>query len=123
MTELTSLPLLDPAPMAELWEASPTRAARLLGFYLEDLPTQMETIITAMQAAHPTEVGAIAHSLKSSSRQMGALQLGEAAYRVEQAARSIPPDPYLPQFVQSLQSLVPITLEAVRLQITNAPKS
>lgn len=119
MTDLATLPLLDPSPMAELWEASPARAARLLGFYLEDLPTQMQGIIEALQKSRASEVGSIAHSLKSSSRQMGALKLGEAAYRVEQAARATPPDPYLPQFVQSLQSLLPETVQAVNEQITN----
>lgn len=122
MTDLTTLPLLDPAPMAELWHASPARAARLLGFYLEDLPGQVQGILTALQASHPAEVGAIAHSLKSSSRQMGALQIGEAAFRVEQAARQLPPDPYLPQYVRSLQSLVSPTVAAVHAQITNTPK-
>jgi HPt (histidine-containing phosphotransfer) domain-containing protein len=119
MADLTTLPLLDPTPMAELWAASPTRAARLLGYYLEDLPGQIQTLTTAMENALAAEVGSVAHSLKSSSRQMGALQLGEAAYRVEQAARASPPDPYLPQFVQSLQSLVVPTVNAVKTEITN----
>ncbi|RZK98956.1 MAG: Hpt domain-containing protein [Rubrivivax sp.] len=117
MTDLTTLPLLDPSPMAELWQASPSRAARLLGFYLEDLPGQISGILTALQTRNAAQIGDIAHSLKSSSRQMGALKLGEAAYRVEQAARSNPPDPYLPQFVQSLSGLVPATISAVTQQL------
>lgn len=117
MTDLATLPLLDPTPMADLWQASPTRAARLLGFYLEDLPGQLEAISTALQTNQAAEVGNIAHSLKSSSRQMGALKLGEAAFRVEKAARSNPPDPYLPQFVQSLQNLMPATVQAVTEQL------
>lgn len=117
MPDITTLPLLDPAPMEDLWQASPARATRLLGFYLEDLPSQLNALVLAMQKGQAAEVSSIAHSLKSSSRQMGALQLGEAAFRIEQAARSFPPDPYLAQFVQSLQSLTPATMEAVRQQI------
>jgi HPt (histidine-containing phosphotransfer) domain-containing protein len=117
MPDLATLPILDPAPMQDLWQVSPSRAVRLLGFYLEDLPSQLNALVVAMQNGQAAEVGNIAHSLKSSSRQMGALKLGEAASRVEQAARSFQPDPYLPQFVQSLQALTPPTIEAVRNQI------
>ncbi len=122
MTDLATLPLLDPAPMAELWQSSPSRAARLLGFYLEDLPGQLDSILTALQGNQAAQVGSVAHSLKSSSRQIGALKLGEAAYRVEQAARSNPPDHYLPQFVQSLQGLLPPTVQALNEQLkTHTP--
>ena len=119
MAEPASLPLLDPTPMAELWAASPTRAAKLMGYYLEDLPTQVQGITAALQNGEAQQVGSIAHSLKSSSRQMGALQLGEVAYQVEQAARSTPPSPYLPQYVESLLGLVQPTVEAVNQQLKN----
>jgi len=120
MTQSTELPLLDPALLEGIWQVAPDRAAKLMGYYLEDLPQQVNGIVTALRGDDTTQVGNIAHSLKSSSRQLGALQLGEAAYRVEQAARSTPPElQKLPLLVSQLQQLVSPTVHAINHDITN----
>lgn len=119
MTQSTELPLLDPALLEGIWQVAPDRAAKLMGYYLEDLPQQINGIVTALQGDDTTQVGNIAHSLKSSSRQLGALQLGEAAYLVEQAARSTPPAlQQLPVLVNQLQRLVSPTVHAINRDIT-----
>ncbi len=120
MMQTTELPLLDPALLEGIWQVAPDRAAKLMGYYLEDLPQQVNGILTALQGEDTTQIGNIAHSLKSSSRQLGALQLGEAAYLVEQAARSTPPElQQLPVLVNQLQRLVSPTVHAINRDITS----
>ena len=108
-----TLPLLNPDNLAEVWNVAPQRARTLLEYYLEDLPQQMTQISTAMQTHEHARVGNVAHSLKSSSRQLGALQLGEAAFKVEQAARTPELNNQLPELVQQLDKLVPPTVAAI----------
>lgn len=108
-----TLPLLNPDNLAEVWNVAPQRARTLLEYYLEDLPQHMVQIAAALQNQEHTQVGNVAHSLKSSSRQLGALQLGEAAFKVEQAARTPALTDQLPALVQQLDKLVPPTVAAI----------
>ena len=56
--------------------------------YLHDSSAQLAVIAQALEQADIAALGRSAHSLKSSSRSVGALAVGKIAERLEAAARS-----------------------------------
>ena len=60
----------------------------VLGYYIQDAESYIDLIATAMEHHDPQGVVRPAHTLKSSSRQFGAMQLAELAERIEHAARA-----------------------------------
>ncbi|MFO0660497.1 MAG: Hpt domain-containing protein [Polyangiaceae bacterium] len=74
--------------LCELGEASgEDLLSELLQMFLNDLPHRQETIAEAVSAADLTKLQREAHSLKSSSRALGAMMLGELCAALELAAR------------------------------------
>ena len=55
--------------------------------FAQDTPKQLKKLQTALQAGNQKEVERFTHSLKGSSRSVGALRLGEVAFIAEQAAK------------------------------------
>lgn len=60
----------------------------MVEFYLEDAADHIAQIQAGLADDDPQEVVAPAHTLKSSSRQIGATQVGEIAAWLEEAART-----------------------------------
>ncbi len=56
-------------------EGEPDILTRIISIYLEDTPNQMDSLYRALRNKDATEVRSIAHSLKSSSANIGALTL------------------------------------------------
>jgi len=56
-------------------EGEPDLLSRIISIYLEDTPNQMDNLYQALQNKDTKEVRSIAHSLKSSSANLGALAL------------------------------------------------
>jgi len=56
-------------------EGEPDILTRIISIYLEDTPNQMDSLCRALRNKDATEVRSIAHSLKSSSANIGALSL------------------------------------------------
>jgi HPt (histidine-containing phosphotransfer) domain-containing protein len=64
---------------------------RVIGIYLKTTPELVRAMRRAADAGDAAAVGAAAHSLKSSSLNLGAAGLGALCREIEAAARSTPP--------------------------------
>ena len=62
--------------------------ARLLGRYITTAREQMHALATAATAADVAGMTALAHKLKSSSRSVGAMLLGEICQQIETAGNA-----------------------------------
>lgn len=116
------LPLFSPTALIETFNRNPSRARKLIGYFLEDIPTQFDQLHHAMLAHNLAEMGAIAHSIKSSARQVGAFQMGETAAELEHAARYSANEATVMACWQRLQSQCGPTCEAMQaylIQTTN----
>lgn len=82
-----TLPLFSPTALTEAFQRNPSRVRKLIGYFIQDLPGQLDQLQHALLAHNLPETGAVAHSIKSAARQVGAFQLGETAAQLEHAAR------------------------------------
>ena len=69
-------------------EAGDELLAQLIGIYLEDAPKHIVAMRAATQHSDVDALRVAAHTLKSSSAQLGALRLSESCRTLEQRARS-----------------------------------
>jgi signal transduction histidine kinase/CheY-like chemotaxis protein/HPt (histidine-containing phosphotransfer) domain-containing protein len=79
---------LDTATLVDLEDIMGDELATLVDAYLRDGDTRMRNLHEAAARGDSTEVGKLAHSLKSSSANLGAMPLANRARQVEEAARS-----------------------------------
>jgi len=102
MTELTRMsfptpvpaapgPVLDEAALARLRELDPEGrhgvVARVLSTYEASLVRQLEQLRAEREAPRPAVLAALAHTLKSSSASVGALELSRACAAFERQVR------------------------------------
>lgn len=80
-------PVLAADVLQELREILGSQVARIVEAYLEDAPRKVAQLESAALQGNTSAAGAVAHSLKSSSANIGALAVAEAARRIEQHAR------------------------------------
>jgi CheY-like chemotaxis protein len=80
-------PLVDTAVLEELREVLGSEIDRLINLFLEDTPLLLARLEAAALAPDFNELREAAHSLKSSSANLGAMALSNAAKRVELGAR------------------------------------
>jgi signal transduction histidine kinase/DNA-binding response OmpR family regulator len=66
--------------------------AKAVGLYLRTAPNLVQTVNTAAAARDIAELARAAHTLKSSSLNIGAARVGEIAKKIELGARAEPPD-------------------------------
>jgi signal transduction histidine kinase/DNA-binding response OmpR family regulator len=87
----------DPAPpaetinetvFAEIKSALGNKFLTVLGYYMEDAETYLDSIEKAVRHNDPRAAIQPAHTLKSSSRQFGAMTVAELAERIENSARA-----------------------------------
>ncbi|MHC1653354.1 ATP-binding protein [Stenotrophomonas maltophilia] len=81
-------PVLDRAVLDELRAVIGEAANQIISVFLEDTPALVQELQQAAQAGDETRLLAVAHSLKSSSANVGALSLSTVARRIEHEARS-----------------------------------
>ncbi|WP_414496440.1 ATP-binding protein [Stenotrophomonas maltophilia] len=81
-------PVLDRAVLDELRAVIGEAANQIISVFLEDTPALVQQLQQAAQAGDETRLLAVAHSLKSSSANVGALSLSAVARRIEHEARS-----------------------------------
>jgi PAS domain S-box-containing protein len=90
-------PPADAATEPALWDSTvltqmigdnPAMQARLLSRFLELTRCQLTDLVTAVAAADLQAITAEAHKLKSASRSVGAMTLGDLSDRIEAAGRS-----------------------------------
>ncbi|HET7612231.1 MAG TPA: ATP-binding protein [Rhodanobacteraceae bacterium] len=79
---------LDTATLVDLEDIMGDELATLVDAYLRDGDARLRNLQEAAARGDSTEVGKLAHSLKSSSANLGAMPLANRARQVEEAARS-----------------------------------
>lgn len=85
--DVDALPLLDAEVIAELREIMEGEFIVLIEMFLNDLPIQMERLQIAVAQSDAETVYRVAHRIKSSCGNLGALRLMELIRRMEQAGR------------------------------------
>ncbi|RYZ72223.1 MAG: sensor histidine kinase [Lysobacteraceae bacterium] len=85
----TVFPVLDHSMLEELQEIAGDETARIIGLFLEDAPRLIATLETASTVPDLEAMRDAAHTLKSSSANVGAMALSTAAKRVELGARAM----------------------------------
>jgi HPt (histidine-containing phosphotransfer) domain-containing protein len=78
---------LDTATLVDLEDIMGDELVTLVDAYLRDGETRMQHLREAAARGDSAEVGKLAHSLKSSSANLGAMPLSTRARQVEEAAR------------------------------------
>lgn len=81
-------PVLDRDVLDELHAVIGEAAIRIVTVFLEDAPAMVQQLQLAAQNGDESRLQAVAHSLKSSSANVGALSLSAVAARIEHEARS-----------------------------------
>ena len=79
--------VLDASVLGELREVLGAEVDRIIGVYLEDAPRLMGQLEHAAASGDPIKLRVAAHTLKSSSANVGAITLSEAARELEHGAR------------------------------------
>ncbi|TAN01577.1 MAG: response regulator, partial [Rhodanobacteraceae bacterium] len=79
---------LDTATLVDLEDIMGDELVTLVDAYLRDGETRMQNLREAAARGDSAEVGKLAHSLKSSSANLGAMPLSTRARQVEEAARN-----------------------------------
>lgn len=83
-----ALPILDNSVIDELYEVAGADTITILQLFLEDAPGMIERLETAATNRDSMQLRDLAHTLKSSSANVGAQALANAARRIELAART-----------------------------------
>lgn len=110
---MDELPLFTEASLSDMWGDSPASCKKLIGYYMEDMPQGVSRIEAALAANRTGEVRDLAHSLKSSSLQIGAMRIGAAAASLEQAARGTCTADDLEPLVRQMRRLTAPTMEVL----------
>ncbi|MFY0615687.1 MAG: response regulator, partial [Hyphomicrobiaceae bacterium] len=83
-------PLLDPdvlGSIREIQAPGDNLIGRIIGLYIEHAPATLEQLRTSLETASAVEIAELAHALKSLSRNVGAVRVGNLADDIENAAR------------------------------------
>lgn len=84
---LMQLPLIDDETLAELQDIMEDGFADLVNRFLDDLPVQLEYLRCAVQEKAADDIYRVAHKLKTSCGNLGAMRLTEWVQQLEQAGR------------------------------------
>jgi signal transduction histidine kinase/CheY-like chemotaxis protein len=87
-TNSTGFPVLEHGMLEELQEIAGGETARIIGLFLEDAPRLIAQLEAASTIPDLDAMRDAAHTLKSSSANVGAMALSTAAKRVELGARA-----------------------------------
>ena len=88
--ESGALPILDTVVLDELHEVAGAETAGIVRLFLEDAPLLIARLEAASGTRDNEELRQASHTLKSSSANVGAIALANAARRIELAARAGP---------------------------------
>ncbi|GAB4335456.1 MAG: hypothetical protein Kow0037_15330 [Calditrichia bacterium] len=80
-------PVFDKEAVLERVDGDVEFLQELLIEFIADVPSNVENLQENYRAGQLGEVTRLAHTLKGSSRNLGAMQLGEIAYQIEMAAK------------------------------------
>lgn len=82
-------PILDMAAVAEAKAMMKAKFPTMVQYYLEDAETYIGAIRDGIASASAANITLPAHTLKSSSRQMGAMRVSDIARTMETLARDL----------------------------------
>ncbi len=86
-TDMNRTPILDETIIAEAKQMMQAKFSIMAQYYFEDSDGYIAAIRDSIAHQRMDEVVSPAHTLKSSSRQMGALRVSELAKQIEHLAR------------------------------------
>ncbi|GHH53388.1 ATP-binding protein [[Pseudomonas] boreopolis] len=86
--QAAALPVLDTGVLDELREVAGAETARIIALFLEDAPGLIGQLETAATTGDIEKLRDVAHILKASSANVGAMALSNAARRIELSART-----------------------------------
>lgn len=81
------LKLIDQEVLDSLKEVIGDKVNHIVGVYLEDVPKNIQSMKVALVQQDFETVGRFAHSLKSSSANVGAMRLSQLAESIEQSIK------------------------------------
>jgi CheY-like chemotaxis protein/nitrogen-specific signal transduction histidine kinase/HPt (histidine-containing phosphotransfer) domain-containing protein len=109
------------AQIAEIQADGDNLVDRILGLYVEHAPRALERLSHLMGAADTIAVAEAAHALKSLSRNVGAVRVGDLCDQVETGGRQ--GDPFTPGMCATIDRALSETLaEIARLRTAVSPK-
>lgn len=80
--------IVDPETLIVLREAIGDTINDIINLYLDDVPNTLQQMLKSLDAADLITVGRLAHSLKSSSANLGAMQTSILAAELESAIKN-----------------------------------
>lgn len=83
--------VIDALVLAEYEQISPGLAAELAELFVEDVPLRLEALRSALLQRDMRRVGQLAHTLKGSSSNLGAIQLASTCSALQSAADDASP--------------------------------
>ena len=86
--DIPEFPVWDSTTLTRLMGDKPALQRRLLEKFLINARKQMSTIGNAARAGDIATISRVAHVLKSASRTVGAVQLGELCQKIETAGKA-----------------------------------
>lgn len=96
--------IIDPDVLIMLRESIGDRTTDIIRLYLDDVPNSLQHMFKALDAADLVTVGRLAHSLKSSSANLGAMRTSKLAAKLESAINDGLNDPAkILEFITNLQ--------------------
>jgi len=115
---MNDLATLDTATISEMKELMGNNFNEMVKFYLEDADSYLGAVQKGCAENNVEEIVRPAHTLKSASRQMGAMKLGELSEKMERSAKEAIEKG---DGAESLQAILPLLTEelgAVKSAIT-----
>lgn len=109
MDDDSSPPLIDPVALADAQALLEDAFRDVVDFYRTDSPALLAKMRALQAAGERTEWGRLAHTLKSSSRQLGLLRVGYYAAQLEALATQ-PASAHDDSVLQALQAALQETL-------------
>ncbi len=83
----SSKPVLDEAVFMEAQNFMNSKFSKIIGYYFEDTAAYIEIINKGASENDASAIIPVAHTIKSSSKQLGAEKLSYAAEKLEEMAR------------------------------------
>ena len=86
-TVVAETPIFEQACLDDMRDVMGDQFKMIIEYYLDDASNYLEQIKTGWQDSDDKSIVAAAHPLKSSSRELGAIELSDIAKRIEENAR------------------------------------
>ncbi len=101
--------------------SGPGAIAEMVQSYLQDVPTRMERMKSALTSGDLNLLSRLAHDLKSNSATIGALQLSALGARIEhEAETALPSD--LQAWIETAESMLPAVIGALEDRLRLYPE-